>query len=112
MNHYKQFDVVVVPFPFTDKIETKKRPAVIISTSKWNSNEGHVIAMMITSAKNSSWTGDIEVSDLKASGLPAPSILRLKIFTLDCKLILNKIGVLSLKDQKNLCKMLKSVIPI
>ncbi len=28
---YKQFDVVVVPFPFTDKAATKKRPALILS---------------------------------------------------------------------------------
>jgi mRNA interferase MazF len=28
---YKQYDVVVVPFPFTDRTATKKRPALIIS---------------------------------------------------------------------------------
>ena len=28
---YNQFDVVVVPFPFTDSSTTKRRPALIIS---------------------------------------------------------------------------------
>jgi mRNA interferase MazF len=28
---YSQFDVVVVPFPFTDSSTTKRRPALILS---------------------------------------------------------------------------------
>ena len=31
---YNRFDVVVVPFPFTDSSITKRRPALIISASQ------------------------------------------------------------------------------
>ena len=30
---YRQFDVVVVPFPFTDVEASKRRPALILSAS-------------------------------------------------------------------------------
>jgi mRNA interferase MazF len=32
---YNRFDVVIVPFPFTDSSITKRRPALIISESIW-----------------------------------------------------------------------------
>jgi hypothetical protein len=28
---YKQFDVVIVPFPFTDRQAAKRRPALVVS---------------------------------------------------------------------------------
>lgn len=45
---------------------------------------------MITSAKNSDWPLDIEIQDLNRAGLPSPSIIRMKLFTLDEKLIIRK----------------------
>jgi len=32
---YDKFDVVKVPFPFTDKETVKRRPALVISESKY-----------------------------------------------------------------------------
>ena len=28
---YEPFDVIVVPFPFTDSLKTKRRPALVLS---------------------------------------------------------------------------------
>jgi mRNA interferase MazF len=40
--------------------------------------------LMITSAAHRRWPGDVEVSDLAAAGLPAPSIVRCaKIATIE-----------------------------
>ena len=32
---YRFGDVIVVPFPFTDQIATKKRPAVVVSSEAY-----------------------------------------------------------------------------
>jgi len=54
---------------------------------------------MITSAGNRGWPGDVEVSDLGASGLPMASVVRTaKIATIEAKEA-ERIGVLPLHDR-------------
>ena len=36
MTTYNKGDIVLVPFPFSDQTATKKRPAVIISSDRYN----------------------------------------------------------------------------
>ncbi len=97
------FDVVVVPFPFTDSAQSKKRPAVVLSSkTNFNGQIGHSVLAMITSAKNTRWPLDVTISDLKTAGLPAPSIIRMKLFTLDHRFIAETIGRISKKDQNKL----------
>lgn len=54
---------------------------------------------MITSVGNSPWSLDVKIGNLKAAGLPAASVVRMKIFTLDNQFILEKAGRLSKTDQ-------------
>ena len=108
---YKKFDVVVVPFPFTDQNTTKRRPALVLSEKNpFNQETGNFVLAMITSEKNPSWPLDSKIGSLKKAGLSSPSKVRMKLFTLDSRLILKKIGGLSGKDQNivtdNLNKLL------
>lgn len=107
---YDPFSVVVVPFPFTDKLKSKTRPALVISTKKYQEKTGHVSLLMITSAKHSVWFADFLVRDLKMSGLPIESYVRHKIFTVDLRLIEKKIGKLSEKDIKEIKKIFRSCV--
>lgn len=96
---FEAFDVVVVPFPFTDQTTTKRRPALVLSdASNFNMQVGQSVLAMITSARNSSWPLDVEIKDLDSAGLPADSIVRMKLFTLDDRLVIRKAGVLSSVD--------------
>ena len=99
---YKPFDIVVVPFPFTDKQKSKLRPAMVFSSADtFNSKIGHSILVMITSQKNTKWPLDTIISNLDSCGLSAASVIRMKMFTLDNRLIQQKIGALSRVDQKD-----------
>jgi mRNA interferase MazF len=95
---YKPFDIVKVPFPFTDKAKSKKRPALVISAETFQKETGHVSLLMITSAKHSKWFGDYLLKNLDATGLSQEVIVRQKIFTMDLRLIEKTIGHLSKKD--------------
>lgn len=98
---YDAFDVVTVPFPFTDSARTKRRPALVLSASRaFGDVIGHRVLAMITSAKNAPWPLDVMIGDLKAAGLPAPSVVRFKLFTLDHRFIVAKIGSLSKRDRE------------
>lgn len=107
------FDVVVVPFPFTDNTTTKRRPALILSDAKsFNQQAGQVVMAMITSARNSDWPLDIEIQDLDSAGLPASSIIRMKLFTLDEHLIIRKAGSLARPDQTRAAEALHQLFPL
>ena len=69
------FDIVVVPFPYADRLAEKRRPALVISGAKL-APFGLVWVAMITSMENEPWPGDVAISDLNRAGLPAPSIVR------------------------------------
>ncbi len=98
---YKKYDVVVVPFPFTDQNTNKRRPALVLSEhNSFNYITENCVLAMITSGKNPAWPFDTQIGSIKKAGLSAPSKVRMKIFTLDSRLILRKIGGLSAKDQK------------
>ena len=107
---YEPFDVVVVPFPFTDSAQTKKRPALVLSQASHFGNKiGHTVLAMITSRKNASWPLDCEIMDKKESGLSAPSVVRMKMFTLDNRFIIRKIGQLSDNDQNTVRQSLSQI---
>jgi mRNA interferase MazF len=97
----KRWEVVVVPFPFSEKPTTKRRPALVLSTEEFN-NGGHTILAMITTRGHQPWPADTEIEDFKTAGLRLPCVVRFKIFTLDNKLILRKIGHLSEADSRKI----------
>lgn len=107
---YEPFDVVVVPFPFTDSSRTKRRPALVLSQkTDFNAVIEHSVLSMITSQKNEPWPLDVHIKNKKQSGLTAPSVVRMKLFTLDNRFILKKIGHLSKSDQMNVKQSLKKI---
>ena len=108
---FEAFDVVVVPFPFTDRAATKRRPALVLSDrSAFNAGIGHVVLAMITSASHSDWPLDVALSDLHAAGLTSASVVRMKLFTLDERLILRKAGSLASADRKAVAAALRKLL--
>ncbi len=110
---FDRFDVVVVPFPFTDKAATKRRPALVLSTaSQFNTRAGHSVMAMITSATENPWPHDIQLSDLKSVGLSVPCSVRFKLFTIDNRLVLRRSGKLAEADRNAVDKNLRAVFAI
>lgn len=107
---YNKFDIVKVPFPFTDKQTVKRRPALIISSGEYQMNYNHCILAMITSTKHTSWQDDVIITNLESAGLTSPSKIRLKIFSLDISLILDKLGYLVDEDKQLLQLKLKKYL--
>ncbi|MDH5528345.1 MAG: type II toxin-antitoxin system PemK/MazF family toxin, partial [Nitrospirota bacterium] len=90
---------VRVPFPFSDRNTTKNRPALVLSdAASFNTPAGHSVMAMITSEANTPWPLDCTLTDLAASGLPAPSKVRFKLFTIDHRLVRGELGRLAPND--------------
>jgi mRNA interferase MazF len=99
MTIYDPFDVVVVPFPFTDKAKQKPRPALVISSRGFNASHGQVILLMITTAGRTKWMSDVPITDLNNAGLTAASVVRFKCFTLEESIVTRRIGAVSKQDR-------------
>ena len=96
---FEQWDVVVVPFPFADSAAQRRRPALVVSRpDALGSVVGHSVLAMITSAGHRRWPLDVPLADLAAAGLPTPSVVRMKLFTLDDRLVERRAGGLAPPD--------------
>jgi mRNA interferase MazF len=106
------FTVVRVPFPFTDRVASKHRPALVLSDPEhFNAPAGHVVLAMITSADNPSWPLDVMLTDLAHAGLPAPSRMRCKLFTLDDRLVRGVLGQLAPADAAMVRETIGKLLP-
>ncbi len=83
---FEQGAIVRVPFPYTDRGTRQHRPALIVNSNPVGENDALVWVIMITSAENRSWPGDVAISRFQKSGLPAPSVVRTaKIATIEAR---------------------------
>ena len=110
MPTYEPWSVVVVPFPFTDRRRSTRRPAVVLSPETFQTSHGCTVLAMVTDARNPRWPSDVVLRDGTAAGLTFPSLFRSKLFTLDHSLVLRRIGRLSTTDRSAAAAALRSAI--
>ena len=97
----KQFDIVVVPFPYSDQFAEKRRPALVVSSNAFNKKHGLLWVVMITSASNPARPDDIAVAANAKTGLPAASLIRAsKIATIEPERVVRVAGKLDGKVAK------------
>lgn len=109
---YDRWDVVLLPFPFTDLKATKKRPALVISPREYNSGPDVLVMFVTSNLKSNPKMGDYILKEWKKAGLPKPSMTRMKFATIDKKLVIKKIAALTEKDQLVLKSEIQSFLGI
>ena len=111
MTPFEFGDIVLVPFPFTDQSATKKRPAVVISSSVYNSERPDLIIMAVTSRiKPTTTIGEAMVQDWQAAGLLRPSVIKPVITTIEKRLVIKIMGRLKKGDQQALRGSLERIL--
>lgn len=95
---FEPYDVVVVPFPFTDRLASRRRPALVVSSESFHAEHEQSILAMIT-ATRAGWPSDVSIRRWREAGLHVPCSVRFKLFTLDNSLILRRVGKLAERDR-------------
>lgn len=104
-------EVVLVPFPFTNQVESKKRPAVVISSTAYHTNRQDLLIMAITSqAHTAPDFATFPVVDWQVAGLLKASFAKPVLTTLEQALVIRRMGSLSLRDQHSLRQMLAQIL--
>ena len=109
---FAAYSLVRVPFPFSDRSAQKRRPALVLSKPDFQQASGHLLLAMVTSAQQSQWPLDWPIDDLTVAGLNHPCLVRLKLFTLDERLILGGLGSLSGPDRHGVRERLQRLLAV
>jgi mRNA interferase MazF len=108
---YQFGEVVLVPFPFTHQAESKKRPAVVISSPAYHTNRQGLLIMAITSqAHTAPDFATLPVVDWQAAGLLKPSFAKPVLTTLEQTLVIRRMGSLSPRGQHSLRQMFTQIL--
>lgn len=110
MTSYECGDVILVAFPFTDQTNRKQRPAIIVSTSTYNTERPDLIIMAVTSQIRAENSFDCLVSDWQAAGLLKPSTVKPVIATIERGLVIKRLGRLIEVDQRAVSAALRRMI--
>lgn len=91
---FRQGDIVIVPFPFSDLSGTKQRPVLILSKTEYNDNCEDIITCGITTNKKDSRHIVLFDNNCLIEGqIPYPSRIKVdKLFTLEKKIVIKKIA--------------------
>ena len=96
MAKFVKGDIVVVPFPFTDLTQAKRRPAIIIADL---AGDDYILCQITSKDIRDKYSIPIEDSDFDDGSLKQNSNVRPnRIFTADKNIILYRIG--NLKPEK------------
>ena len=92
-------EVVLVPFDFTNRAGAKWRPAVVVSSGRYNATSPDLLIASITGNLHAlHHPGDFVLVDWRVAGLMRPSIVQAKIATIEVSLVGRRLGMLSPSD--------------
>jgi mRNA interferase MazF len=96
MEGFVKGDVVVIPFPFSDLSENKRRPALVVAELD---NDEIILCQITSRARIDKYSVLLDQQDFKQGGLKVESIIRPnKLFTAERSIVSYKGG--SLKEIK------------
>jgi len=102
--------IVVVPFPYSDRLAEKRRPALVVS-GEAVAKAGFVWIAMITSARNAAMPGDLAIGDLAEAGLLRASVVRpTKLACIEPFRILRRTGTLPTKAAEDAYRTIRAMI--
>lgn len=104
----KKGDIVLIPFPFTDLIGVKNRPALILTENNFD-----LVVAFITPQVKWKETLDINLEPSIENGLKRTSLVRLsKLATVDKNLVIGRIGSLNKAELKSVDDNLKLLLKL
>ena len=108
MEPFVKGDIVVVPFPFSDLSQSKKRPAMIVSVLK---GDDLILCQITSKQTKDEYAIFLSDKEFKVGSLKQESNIRPnKLFTADKSIIQYKIGSLKEPKTKTIIKAIISLI--
>jgi mRNA interferase MazF len=109
---YERWDVVAIDFPFLEGTDSKRRPALVVSSDRLRQDFGLYWVVMITTAKTQRRKDDILLTNRERAGLPQDCVIRVsRIAVISEELISRRIGDIVPKDRNAVQGLLRRYLP-
>jgi mRNA interferase MazF len=108
---YKQGDVLLVPFPFTDQSAVKQRPAVVLSSETYNRTHFDIILAPITSQLHGD-SHEVQINDWESTGLLKSSAVKPVLASFDTLLVRKRLGALSDDDLESVRTLFRQILDL
>ena len=110
---FSRGDVVLVPFPFADRLAEKQRPAIVLSIDAYEAASGDLIIAQLTSRVDAPpRPGDPRLTAWREAGLPLPSLARARVATVHASRIRRRLGALLAADLRAVETGLREVLGV
>lgn len=100
MTTFKKWEIVLVPFPFTNQKTSKKRPAIVISPNNYNKGSDIIIGFVTSKIDVVDDPMDYMIKNWREANLVKPSKTKMKFATIEKRIVVKKLGKLSDVDKK------------
>lgn len=108
MAKFVKGDVVVVPFPFSDLTQAKRRPALVISKLE---GDDLILCQITSQSIKDNYAVSLDDENFETGGLKQPSNIRPnRIFTADSNIVLYKVGNLKIEKLNEVIEKVVEII--
>lgn len=108
MAKFVKGDVVVVPFPFSDLTQSKRRPALVISKLE---GDDLILCQITSQSIKDSYAISLNDKDFETGSLKQTSNVRPnRIFTADSHIVLYKVGNLKIEKLNEVIEKVVEII--
>lgn len=111
MAKFNQGDIVLIPYPYTDLSNTKKRPVVIISKDTIN-KQNFIVSKITSVIRNDQFTFSIKDTDTETKLRFKSEVRTNEIFTVHKSLIIMNITSFEKEPLKQLTEKIKENITV
>jgi mRNA interferase MazF len=108
---YKQGDIILLPYPFTDLSNSKQRPAVIISKDSIN-KQNYIVAKITSVIRNDKFSFPIAPTDIDRELKYESEVRTNEVFTVSPTIIIKKFASFKKEPLKKLTEKVKDNITV
>ena len=93
MAKFVKGDVVVIPFPFSDLSQSKRRPALVLAPLE---GDDAILCQITSKNIKDNYSISVDDADFESGGLKQTSNIRPnRLFTADTRIILYRVGIIN-----------------
>jgi mRNA interferase MazF len=108
---YKQGDIILLPYPYTDLSNTKQRPAVIISKDSVN-KQNYIVAKITSVIRGDKFSFPIASTDIDRELKYESEVRTNEVFTVSTAIIIKKFASFKKEPLKRLTENIKDNISV